>query len=41
MKKKQVTELNIDNIDEVIYTISDRVIEKFTTAVRGLESDGS
>ena len=41
MKKKQVTELNMENIDEVIYTISDRVIERFTSAVRGLEADGS
>lgn len=41
MKSKKVTELNNDNIDEVIYMISDRIIEKFTTALGGLVTDGS
>jgi len=41
MKAKQVTELNTDNIDEVIYIISDRIIERYTSAVRGLEANGS
>src|SRR5699024_9547649 len=41
MKKKQVTELNVDNIDEVIYKISDRIIEKYSSAIRGLEADGN
>ena len=27
MKKKKIRELNIDNMDEVIYSISDKVIE--------------
>src|SRR5699024_5518206 len=41
MKKKQITELNTDNIDEVIYKISDRIIERYTSAIRGLEANGS
>lgn len=41
MKHKQVTELNMENIDEVIYEISDRIIERFDNALRGLESDGN
>jgi hypothetical protein len=42
MKKKMVTELSIDNIDEVIYKISDRIIEKYTHAVvKGISSNGS
>ncbi|WP_270181120.1 hypothetical protein [Alkalihalobacillus sp. CinArs1] len=41
MKSKKVTELNMENIDEVIYMISDRIIEKFTTALGGLVTDGS
>lgn len=41
MKQKQVTELNTDNIDEVIYMISDRIIERYTSALRGLEAHGS
>ncbi|MFC4559733.1 hypothetical protein ACFO3D_16220 [Virgibacillus kekensis] len=41
MKKKMVAELNMDNIDEVIYKISDRIIEKYTVALGGLVTDGS
>lgn len=41
MKKKKITELNEDNMDEVIYMISDRIIEKFTAAVGGLVTNGS
>lgn len=41
MKKKQVAELNIDNIDEVIYLISDRIIEKYTAALGEVVSNGS
>ncbi|MCP3032378.1 hypothetical protein LF817_13615 [Halobacillus sp. A1] len=41
MKKKQVTELNMDNIDEVIYLISDRIIEKYTAALGEVVSNGS
>ncbi|MFJ8525458.1 hypothetical protein [Bacillus cereus] len=41
MTKKMVEELNIDNIDEVIYKISDRIIEKFASAVKGLAVNGN
>ncbi|MCA1318388.1 hypothetical protein LC085_00575 [Bacillus tianshenii] len=41
MRKKMVEELSIDTIDEVIYAISDRMIEKYTTVVKGLISSGS
>jgi hypothetical protein len=41
MIKKMVEELSVDNIDEVIYQISDRIIEKFTSAVKGLAANGS
>ncbi|UAL47986.1 hypothetical protein K7887_03190 [Sutcliffiella horikoshii] len=41
MRKKMVEELGIDTIDEVIYAISDRMIEKYTTVVKGLISSGS
>lgn len=40
MKAKMVSELDIDALDEVIYKISDRVIEKYATAVKGLEASG-
>ena len=36
MKKKMVTEVNLENIDSVIYLISDKILEKFSSAVRGL-----
>lgn len=41
MKKKMICELRIDTIDEVIYAISDRIIEKYAAAVRGLSSNGN
>ena len=41
MKKKMITEVNIDNMDEVIYAVSDKVIEKYCAAVRRLYSDGN
>ena len=34
MRKKKISELNIENIDEVIYSISDKMLEKYTAAVR-------
>lgn len=40
MVHKQVKELNFDNIDEVIYKITDRVIERFSSSVRRLVSIG-
>lgn len=36
MKLKMVEEINVENIDEVICLISDKIIEKYTSAVRGL-----
>ena len=41
MRKKKISELNIENIDEVIYSISDKMLEKYTSAVRRLYSDGN
>ncbi|MDG4658523.1 hypothetical protein P6P90_16545 [Ectobacillus antri] len=41
MKKKMVQELSVDNIDEVIYAISDRIIERYTAAIKGLSSNGN
>lgn len=41
MRKKKISELNIENIDEVIYAISDKMLEKYTAAVRRLYSDGN
>ena len=41
MKKKNVNELNIDNLDEVIYAISDKILEKYSAAVRRVYSDGN
>ena len=40
LKAKMVYELDIDSLDEAIYKISDRVIEKYATAVKGLEASG-
>lgn len=41
MRKKAVHELNYDNIDEVIYKISDRIIEKYTTTLGEMVTNGS
>ncbi|UOK56127.1 hypothetical protein MGI18_13870 [Bacillus sp. OVS6] len=41
MKKKNVSELNMDNIDEVIYMISDRIIERYTSALGEVITYGS
>ena len=41
MRKKRISELSIENIDEVIYSISDKILEKYTAAVRRLYSDGN
>lgn len=38
MRKKMVDEISLDNIDEVIYAISNKILEKYTAAVRGLSS---
>lgn len=36
MEKKMVRELNLDTLDQVIYSISDRIIEKYAMAVKEL-----
>ncbi|PFH90624.1 hypothetical protein [Bacillus sp. AFS088145] len=41
MRKKMINELRIDNIDEVIYKISDRIIEKYAAALKELSSNGN
>lgn len=41
MKKKMITEINLDNLDEVIYLISDKILEKYTAAVRRMYSNGN
>ncbi|MFJ7678644.1 hypothetical protein ACIQXQ_11450 [Peribacillus sp. NPDC097198] len=41
MKKKMIREISIDTIDEVIYVISEKILEKFTVAVKGLSSNGN
>ena len=41
MRKKMIRELGIDTIDEVIYAISDRIIEKYAAAVKGLIAYGN
>ena len=40
MRKKMVTELSLDNIDEVISLISEKMIEKYSMAVRELDGNG-
>lgn len=41
MKNKFVDELNIENIDEVICLISDKILEKHSAAIKGLYSNGN
>lgn len=41
MKKKNVSELNMENIDEVIYMIFDRIIERYTSALGEVMTNGS
>ena len=36
MKSRNVKEASLENIDEVVNTIGNNIIEKFTKAVRGL-----
>ena len=36
MKKKMIRELSVDNMDEVICLISDKILEKHTAAIKGL-----
>lgn len=41
LKSKFVNELNINNIDQVIYNISDRIIEKYVQVVKGIGDNGN
>lgn len=41
MIKKMVTELTLDTIDEVIHKISDRMIDKYVSAMKGLANHGN
>ena len=36
MKSKMIKSVSLDNMDEVICLITDRIIDKYTSAVRGL-----
>lgn len=41
MKSKMIKSVSLDNIDEVICSITDRILEKYTSAVRRLYSNGN
>lgn len=41
MQKKMITDLNLDNMDEVIHAISDKIIDKYAVAVRRMYSSGN
>lgn len=41
MKSKMIKIVSLDNVDEVICSITDRILEKYTSAVRGLYSNGN
>lgn len=41
LKSKLVREVSIENMDEVIYLISDRILEKHAAAIKGLYKDGN
>lgn len=41
LKSKLVREVGIENMDEVIYLISDRILEKHAAAIKGLYKDGN
>ncbi|MEG1411733.1 MAG: hypothetical protein RSD36_18015 [Terrisporobacter sp.] len=41
MKAKMITSVSFDNIDEVICAITDKILDKYTLAVRGLYSNGN
>ena len=38
MQEKNISELTMDNLDEVIYKISDNLIMKYHNAVRGMQN---
>ncbi len=41
LRSKMIQELSMENIDEVIYLISDRVLEKYAAVVKGLYKNGN
>lgn len=41
LKSKFVNELNINNIDQVIYSISDKIIEKYVQVIKGIGENGN
>lgn len=41
MTSKMIKEVNMDNIDEIITLISDKILDKYTAAVRRLYSNGN
>jgi hypothetical protein len=41
MKSKFVDEININNLDEVICKISDRILEKFSLEIKGIVDNGN
>lgn len=41
LRSKLVREVSIDNMDEVIYLISDKILEKHAAAIKGLYKDGN
>ncbi|MDU4860158.1 MAG: hypothetical protein E6356_05325 [Terrisporobacter othiniensis] len=41
MKSKMIKSVSLDNVDEVICSITDRILDKYTSAVRGLYSNGN
>lgn len=41
MKKKMVSEISLNTIDEVIYKISDRIVDRYVSAMKGLLRNGN
>lgn len=41
LKSKMIHEVNMENVDEVIYLISDKILEKYAGAVKGLYKNGN
>lgn len=41
MKSKMIKSVSVENMDEVICAITDKIIEKYTSAVRGMYTDGN
>lgn len=41
LKSKAISELTVNNMDEIIYKISDRIIERFVLAIKGINENGN